>query len=74
MCMKKESHVAVLERKGRLLLEERVPTCKLEEFISSIVGKKNVAIEPVGFVHPIYEKISSIDDCKVYVANPNEQA
>jgi transposase len=30
-----------------------------------------VAIESVGFVHPIYEKLSSIQGCKVSVANPS---
>jgi transposase len=32
-----------------------------------------VAIESVGFIlHPIYEKLSSIKDCEVYVENPNK--
>ena len=70
----KKNHTLLYWRGKEDFSLKRVPTCKLEEFISSIVGKKNVAIESVGFVHPIYEKISSIDDCKVYVANPNEQA
>ena len=68
----RESQVAVLEKSGKLLLEDRVPTGELEEFISSIEGKKHVAIESVGFIHPIYERLSSIDRCKVYVANPNK--
>jgi hypothetical protein len=35
-------------------------------------GKENVAVESVGFIHTIYERLSSIDKCKVYVANPNK--
>ena len=53
----RESQVAVLEKSGKLLLEDRVPTGELEEFISSIEGKKHVAIESVGFIHPIYERV-----------------
>jgi len=68
----RESQVAVLEKSGKLLLEDRVPTGELEEFISSIEGKKHIAIESVGFIHPIYERLSSIDRCKVYVANSNK--
>jgi transposase len=68
----RESQVAVLEKNGKLLLEDRVPTSKLEEFISSVEGKKNVAVESVGFIHTIYERLSSIDSCKVYVANSNK--
>lgn len=70
----RESQVTILAKKGRLLLQERVPTCRLQELISSIDGKKHVAIESVGFVHSLYERLSSIDDCKVYVANPNKLA
>jgi len=35
-------------------------------------GKKNVVVESVGFIHTIYERLSSIDRCKVYVASPNK--
>jgi uncharacterized protein (UPF0128 family) len=68
----RESQVVVLEKNGKLLLEDRIPKSKLEEFISSIEGKKNVAVESVGFIHTIYERLSSIDRCKIYVANPNK--
>ena len=68
----KESQLAVLEKEGSLLLEERMPTKDLGKFLSSLPGEKRVAIESVGFIHPIYEKLSSIQDCTVSVANPNK--
>ena len=68
----KESQLAVLEREGSLVKEERIPTKELGKFLSSLPGEKRVAIESVGFIHPIYENISSIQDCTVSVANPNK--
>jgi len=68
----KESQLAVLEKEGALISEERIPTKDLRRFISSLPGEKRVAIESVGFIHPIYKKLSSIDDCTVSVANPNK--
>ena len=68
----KESQLAVLEKEGSLLLEERIPTKDLSKFLSSLPGEKRVAVESVGFIHPIYEKLSSIKDCHVSVANPNK--
>jgi transposase len=68
----KESQLAVLEKEGSLLLEERIPTKDLGKFLSSLPGEKRVAIESVGFIHPIYEVLSSIKDCTVSVANPNK--
>jgi len=41
------------------------------KFLSSLPGEKRVAIESVGFIHPIYEKLSSIQGCIVSVANPS---
>jgi len=67
----KESQLAVLEEKDSLLLDERIPTKDLCKFVSSLPGEKRVAIESVGFIHPIYEKLSSIQDCTVSVANPS---
>ena len=68
----KESRLAVLEKEGSLLREERIPTKDLRKFLSSLPGEKRVAIESVGFIHPIYKKLSSIPDCTVSVANPNK--
>jgi transposase len=67
----KESQLAVLEKEGSLVMEERIPTKDLGELLSSLPGEKRVAIESVGFIHPIYEKLSSIEDCTVSVANPS---
>ncbi len=67
----KESQLAVLEKEGSLVMEERVPTKELGRFLSSLPGEKHVAVESVGFIHPIYAKLSSIKDCTVSVANPS---
>src|ERR1700687_3681029 len=67
----KESQPAVFEKGGSLLMEERLPTKELTKFLSSLPGEKRVAIESVGSIHPIYDKLSSIRDCKVSVANPS---
>ena len=67
----KESQLAVLEKEGSLVMEERIPTKDLGKFLSSLPGEKRVAIESVGFIHPIYEKLSSIQSCTVSVANPS---
>jgi len=67
----KESQLAVLEKEGSLVMEERIPTKELGKFISSLPGEKRVAIESVGFIHPIYEKLSSLKGCTVSVANPS---
>src|SRR5216684_1597953 len=67
----KESQLAVLEKEGSLVMEERIPTKDLGKFLSSLPGEKRVAIESVGFIHPIYEKLSSVKDCTVSVANPS---
>jgi transposase len=68
----KESQLAVLKEEGSVVLEERIPTKNLRKFVSSLPGEKRVAIESVGFIHPIYKKLSSVKDCTVSVANPNK--
>src|SRR2546425_12798262 len=68
----KESQMAGMEKESSLLLEERIPTKDLRKFLSSLPGEKHVAIESVGFIHPIHKKLSSIPDCKVSVANPSK--
>jgi hypothetical protein len=49
----KESQLAVFEKEGSLLMEERMPTKELGKFLSSLPGEKHVATESVGFVQPI---------------------
>ena len=46
-----------MNKDGELLEEKRVPTCSLTKYLSSINGRKHVAIEAVGFVYPIYDKL-----------------
>jgi len=67
----RESQLAVFDPSGSLLKEERIPTSELERFISSLPGEKRVAIESVGFIYPIYDRLSKITSCHVSVANPS---
>jgi len=67
----RESQIAVLNKDGELLEEKRVPTCSLTKYLSSINGRKHVAIEAVGFVYPIYDKLKMLNDCTVSVASPS---
>ena len=68
----KESQLAIFEQDGALVEEKRLPTGELAEFLSSLPGQKHIAMESVGFVYPIYDRLSSLQDCTVTVANPNK--
>nr|WP_276978067.1 hypothetical protein [Ferrimicrobium acidiphilum] len=63
-----ESQLAVFEQDGSLVEERRVPTGELASFLSSLPGEKCVAMESVGFVYPIYDRLSSLQGCSVTVA------
>jgi transposase len=67
----RESQLAIFEKDGALVEERRLATRELASFLSSLPGEKRVAIESVGFVYPIYDKLSSLQDCTVTVANVN---
>ena len=67
----RESQLAVFERSGSLLMEKRIPTSSLESFVSSLPGEKHVAVESVGFIYPIYDRLSRLPGCHVSVANPS---
>lgn len=67
----RESQLAIFSQAGSLLSEKRIPTNDLESFLSSLPGEKRVAIESVGFVYPVYDRLSKIPSCHVAVANPN---
>lgn len=67
----RESQLAVFSQDGSLLMEKRIPTGDLESFITSLPGEKRVAIESVGFVYPIYDRLSRLQSCTVSVADPN---
>src|SRR5207244_2525280 len=62
----------IFEQDGALVEEKRLPTGELAEFLSSLPGQKHIAMESVGFVYPIYDRLSSLQDCTVTVANPNK--
>ncbi|MDG7039076.1 MAG: transposase [Nitrososphaerota archaeon] len=69
----RESQVAMLGKDGTALLEKRLPTGKLSEFVSKFPAEeKHVAIESVGFLRPIYEDLRRIPSCSVSVANPSK--
>ena len=51
--------------------ERRVPRGELATFLSSLPGEKRVAMERVGFVYPVYDRLSSMQGCRVTVANVN---
>lgn len=67
----RESQLAVFERAGSLVIEKRIPTRDLESFIASLPGEKRIAIESVGFIYPIYDRLSKLPSCQVSVADPN---
>ena len=67
----RESQLAFFSQDGSLLKEKRIPTGDLESFIDSLPGGKKIAIESVGFVYPIYDRLSNLQSCRVPVAGPN---
>ncbi|MGH2638546.1 MAG: hypothetical protein ACRDF4_04595 [Rhabdochlamydiaceae bacterium] len=66
----RESQVAVFEADGTLLKEARTETRNLSKFIDSLLREKWVAIESIGFIYPVYDKLSALPECHVAVANP----
>ena len=67
----KESQLAVFEQDGSLVEERRIPTGELATFLSSLPGEKRVAMASVGFIYPVYDRLSSLQGCRVTVANVN---
>lgn len=47
----RESQVAAFDKEGELLDEKRMPTGSLAKYVSSLDGKKHVAVEAVGFIY-----------------------
>src|SRR5579875_33244 len=66
----RESQIAIFDPSGSLLQEKRLRTRDLQRFIDSLPGEKHVAVESVGFIYPVYDKLSQIANCQVAVANP----
>ena len=67
----RESQVAAFDKEGELLYEKRMPTGSLAKYVSSLDGKKHVAVEAVGFIYPLYDQLKGLEDCTVSVASPS---
>src|SRR5438128_9567324 len=67
----RESQLAVFSQDGSLLTEKRIQTKSLESFVGSLPGEKRIAVESVGFVYPVYDRLSKLPSCHVSVADPN---
>jgi len=67
----RESQLAIFSQEGSLLTEKRIPTANLESFVGSLPGEKRIAIEAVGFVYPIYDRLTKVPSCRVSVADSN---
>ena len=67
----RKSQIAIFEPGGKILYETRIETKDLPKFIGSIRGEKHVAIESIGFIYPIYDKLKALPMCHVKVANPS---
>ena len=67
----KETQLAIFEPGGTLLQDNRIPTNDLASFVHSLPAKeKHLALESVGFIYPLYDKLKQIPRCDVAVANP----
>lgn len=67
----RETQLAIFEPDGTLLQEKRIPTADLASFVHSLDAKeKHLALESVGFIYPLYDKLKQIPRCEIAVANP----
>jgi len=67
----RETQLAIFEPGGTLLQEKRIPTKDLQSYVASLPSKeKHLALESVGFIYPLYDKLRQIPGCEVAVANP----
>jgi transposase len=67
----RETQLAIFEPGGTLLQEKRIPTKDLQCFVRSLPAReKHLALESVGFIYPLYDKLRQIPRCEVAVANP----
>jgi hypothetical protein len=67
----RETQLAIFELGGRLLQEKRIPTRDLQSYVHSLPAKeKHLALESLGFIYPLYDKLKQIPKCEVAVANP----
>lgn len=57
----RETQLAIFERGGTLLQEERIATKDLQSFVQALPAKeKHLALESVGFIYPLYDKLKQI--------------
>jgi transposase len=66
-----ETQLAIFEPGGTLLQEKRIPTKDLQSYVHSLPAKeKHLALESLGFIYPLYDKLKQVPGCDVAVANP----
>lgn len=68
----REPQLAIFGKDGVLVDERRLLTREQASFLSLLAGEKRVAIESVWFVYPIYDRLRSLNDYTVTVANVNK--
>ena len=57
----RETQLAIFEPGGTLLEEKRVPTKDLQSYVDSLPAReKHLALESVGFVYPLYDKLKQV--------------
>ena len=67
----RETQLAIFEPGGILLQEKRIPTKDLQSYVHSLPAKeKHLALESLGFIYPLYDKLKQVPGCDVAVANP----
>jgi hypothetical protein len=61
----RETQLAIFEPGGTLLQEKRIPTKDLQSFVHSLPAKeKHLALESLGFIYPLYDKLKQASDSK----------
>jgi transposase len=67
----RETQLAIFDPGGTRLQEKRIPTKDLQSFVHHLPAKeKHLALESLGFIYPLYDKLKQIPRCEVAVANP----
>jgi transposase len=67
----RETQLAIFEPGGTLLEEKRILTKDLQSFVTSLPAReKHLAMESLGFIYPLYDKLKQVPGCDVAVANP----
>jgi transposase len=67
----RETQLAIFEPGGTLLQEKRIPTRDLQSYVHALPAKeKHLALESLGFIYPLYDKLRQVPGLDVAVANP----